>query len=99
MSSKYSLPGSIAVKSWGFGTGTNLKSTSVKISDFTQHLKRQMVEGNQIKRGDVTLTVTSRNPPVEEEGKVEVKAQCEVKIGEETGQIKLEIWAKKPGTE
>ena len=30
---------------------------------------------------------------------MEVKAQCEVKIGEETGQIKLEIWPKKPGTE
>ena len=99
MSSKYSLPGSIAVKSWGFGTGTNLKSSSVKMSDFARHLKRQMVEGNDIKRGDVTLTVVTRTPPGEEEGEVEVKAQCEVAIGEETGQIKLEIWAKKPGTE
>ena len=69
------------------------------MSDFAQHLKRQMVEGNHIKRGDVTLTVVTRTPPGEEEGEVEVKAQCEVAIGEETGQIKLEIWAKKPGTE
>ena len=99
MASKYSLPGSIAVKSWGFGTGTNIKSSSVKMSDFAQHLKRQMVEGNHIKRGDVKLTVVSRTPPGEEEGEVEVKAQCEVSIAEETGQIKLEIWAKKPGTE
>ena len=58
-----------------------------------------MVEGNQIKRGDVTLKVVSRSPPSEEDGEVEVKAQCEVEIGEETGGIKLEIWAKKAGTE
>ena len=69
------------------------------MSDFAQHLKRQMVEGNQIKRGDVTLTVVSRSPPSEEEGEVEVKAHCEVAISEETGGIKLEIWAKKAGTE
>ena len=67
--------------------------------DFAQHLKRQMVEGNQIKRGDVTLKVVSKSPPSEEDGEVEVKAQCEVEIGEETGGIKLEIWAKKAGTE
>ena len=57
MTSKYSLPGTIAVKGWGFGTGTNLKSGSVKKSDFTQHLKRQMVEGNQIKRGEMLRQV------------------------------------------
>ena len=69
------------------------------MSDFAQHLKRQMVEGNQVTRGAVTLSVTSRTPPAEEDGQVEVKALCEATIGNETGQVKLEIWAKPPGTE
>ena len=30
-------------------------------------------EGNQIKRGEVTMTVTSRTPANEEEGEVEAK--------------------------
>ena len=99
MSSKYGLPGKISVKSWSFGASTNIKSSSVKMSDFAQHLKRQMVEGNQVTRGAVTLTVTSRTPPIEEDGEVEVKALCEATVNNETGQVKLEIWAKPPGTE
>ena len=58
-----------------------------------------MVEGNQVTRGAVTLTVTSRTPPIEEDGEVEVKALCEATVNNETGQVKLEIWAKPPGTE
>ena len=99
MSSKYGLPANITVKSWSFGAATNIKSSSSKMSDFAQHMKRQMVEGNQLTRGGVTMTVTSRTPPSVEDGEVEVKALCEATTGNEAGQINLEIWAKPPGAE
>ena len=99
MAQKYGLPSTIAVKSCGFGSGTNLKSSNVKMADFAQHLKRQLQDGSQIKRANVTLTVTKRTPSNIEDGEEDVKAQCDVALGEETGQIKLEIWAKKPGME
>ena len=97
MSLKYGLPGNITVKSWSFGASTNIKSSSVKMSDFVQHLKRQLVEGNTIKRGNVALNVTSRTPPNPEDGESEVKVLCEVTTENESGQVKLEIWAKAPG--
>ena len=99
MSSKYGLPASITVKSWSFGASTNIKSSSSKMSDFAQHMKRQMVEGNQLTRGGVTISITSRTPPSDEDSEVEVKALCEATTENETGQIKLEIWAKPPGAE
>ena len=99
MASKYGLPASIAVKSWGFGTGTNIKSNSAKMADFAHHLKIQLVEGNQIKKDSVVLTISTRSPSTGEEGEVEVKALCDVPVGEESGQVKLEIWAKKAGNE
>ena len=99
MASKYGRPGNITIKSWSFGASTNIKSSSVKMSDFVQHLKRQMVEGNTITRGNVTLSVTSRTPNDQEDGKSEVKAICEVTTQNESRQVKLEIWAKAPGME
>ena len=99
MSLKYGLPGNITVKSWSFGASTNIKSSSVKMSDFVQHLKRQLVEGNTIKRGNVALNVTSRTPPNPEDGESEVKVLCEVTTENDSGQVKLEIWAKAPGME
>ena len=63
--------------------------------DLAQHLKSQIFEGNQIKKNNVVSTISTRTSSMEEDGEVKVKALCDVSVGEENGQVKLESWAKK----